>query len=84
MGIRIERTAQKVNKKLIDAKFDIEKADAIMYAIENTYLSVEVKPEDAERRDRGVYAFYALWDIIRKVSEELDAAAPEMYTDDKR
>ena len=83
-GCQNRKDSKKVNKKLIDAKFDIEKADALMYAIETTYLNIDVKPEEEERRDKGVYAFYALWDIIKKVSKELDEAEPEMYTEAKR
>lgn len=62
-----------MNKNLNEAIFDIAKADALMYAIENTYLdTVEVEPKDRELHNRGVSAFYALWDVIRKTSKDLD------------
>ncbi len=61
-----------MNKHLEDAVFDIAKVDALMYSIEKAYLNLEVMPEDRERMDRGTYAFYALWDAIQKVADDLD------------
>lgn len=62
-----------MNKNLNEAIVDIAKADALMYAIENTYLdSIDVEPEDLQLYNRGVSAFYALWDIIHKTAEDLN------------
>lgn len=61
-----------MNRNLNDAMFDIAKVDAIMYAIEKAYLDFEVEPEDREWMDRGAYMFYALWDAIQKVADDLD------------
>lgn len=62
-----------MNKHLEDAAFEIAKVDALMFAIEKTYLDLDVMPHDKERQDRGTYAFYALWDSIRRVAAELDS-----------
>ena len=35
-----------MNKTLDDAMLDIEKAKAVMYAYEKTYLDLEVAPEE--------------------------------------
>lgn len=61
-----------MNKHLDKAIFNIGKVDALMYSIEQLYLDFEVMPEEQERQNRGVYVFYALWDGIREVAEELD------------
>lgn len=61
-----------MNRNLEKAKFDIEKVDSLMYAIENTYLSIDTLPEEREKADRAVNAFYALWDAIRAVEDDID------------
>lgn len=60
-----------MNEKLTKAMFDLEKVDALMYSAEE-YLSLEVVTEERERADRGGYLFYALWDAIRMVAEDLE------------
>lgn len=60
------------NRHLDNAIFDIAKADALMYSIERAYLDFGVEPEERERMERGAYAFYALWDVIRKVADDLE------------
>ena len=66
-----------MNKNLNEAIFDIEKADAIMYAIEATYLDLDVVKEELELKNRSDAAFYALWDYIRKARADLD----KLYND---
>lgn len=44
----------------------------MMFAIEKAYLDLDVMPWEKERLDRGTYAFYALWDAVRKVADNLD------------
>lgn len=61
-----------MNKYLDEAIFDIAKVDAIMYSIEKAYLDFGVLPNERERMDRGVYTFYALWDAIHKVADDLE------------
>lgn len=61
-----------MNEKLNKVKFDIAEANALMSAIESLYLNLSVMPHEIERRDKGVYTFYALWDIIKKASSDLD------------
>lgn len=63
------------NQNLNEAISDIAKVEALMFAFENTYLDLDVTPTDRERADMAVDAFYALWDAIRKVSEDLDRLA---------
>lgn len=60
------------NRHLDDAIFGIAKVDALMYSIEKAYLDFEAMPEERERMDRGAYAFYALWDAIRQVADDLE------------
>lgn len=61
-----------MNRNINKALFDIEKVNAIMYAIESAYLTIEVVPEELEKADKAVYSFYALWDCIRAVQEDLE------------
>lgn len=61
-----------MNKNLSKALFDIEKVNAIMYAIETTYLTIEVVPEELEKADKAVNAFYALKDSIKAVQNDLE------------
>ena len=61
-----------MNRNLNEAIFDIAKVEAIMFAFENTYLEA---PADRARADMATDAFYALWDAIRKVSDDLDRLA---------
>lgn len=64
-----------MNKNLEDALFDIAKVDAIMQSIEVAYLDVAVKEEDYERKCKGEFAFYALWDAVRRVADDLERLA---------
>lgn len=64
-----------MNKNLSKALFDIEKVNAVMYAIEATYLTVEVVPEELDKADKAVHAFYALWDSIKAVQSDLEILA---------
>nr|DAU07488.1 MAG TPA: hypothetical protein [Caudoviricetes sp.] len=61
-----------MNRNLNEAILDIAKADALMYAIENTYLDADDDHDDKEFRNRKTGAFYAVWDAIHKVEEDLD------------
>lgn len=61
-----------MNRNLERAVDDLRKVEALMYAYENTYLDVEPGEDDFELNENRQYAFYALWDAIRKVSEDLD------------
>lgn len=63
-----------MNAKLMKAMFDLEKVDALMHSAE-MYLTIEVLPEDKELADRGGYLFYAIWDAIQRVSEDLEQLA---------
>jgi len=61
-----------MNKNLNEAIFDIAKVDAMLFSIEKAYICREDMPGDQKRLDRGTYAFYALWDAVRRVTEDLD------------
>ena len=41
----------------------------------SSYLELDVAPADRARADMATDAFYALWDAIRKVSDDLDRLA---------
>ena len=61
-----------MNRILEQAIFETGKADAIMFAIENSYLEFDIVPEEKERYNRSVFSFYAVWDIIKSVQKQLD------------
>lgn len=61
-----------MNKNLDNAILDIAKVEALMYAIEAAFLTIDVAPDQLKKADRAVNAFYALWDEIDKVSEDID------------
>ena len=64
-----------MNRNLEKAIDKMEKADAILFAIEKAYLDFEFMPEELERANRGVNAFYALWDIIKGAATDLEELA---------
>lgn len=64
-----------MNKNLNEAMLDIAKVDALMFAIEAAFLDVEVEPEQLERADHAINAFYALWDEVHKVAEDIERLA---------
>ena len=41
----------------------------------HSYLELDVAPADRARADMATDAFYAIWDAIRKVSDDLDRLA---------
>lgn len=61
-----------MNVNLNKAIFGICEADALMYAIERSFLDLDVMPDEAERMGRGTHAFYALWNIIKGVADDLN------------
>lgn len=66
---------KKMNKNLENALSDICKADGVMYAIENTYLDIEVYDDQVEKAMKAESTFYALWDIIKNVQDSLERLA---------
>ena len=71
-----------MNKNIENAILDLDKVDGIMYAIENSYLDIEVSPESMNHFNHGVSTFYALWDAIHKVAEDLERlSSDEMVVD---
>ena len=71
-----------MNKKLDNALLDIAKVNSLMFAIEAAFLDINVEPEQLEKADHAINAFYALWDEIHKVEEDIDLlAGDEMVVD---
>ena len=64
-----------MNRNLDKAIFDIGKVDALMRSMERLCLDFEVPPEEQERLDTAAYTFYAIWDEIRMVSDDLERLA---------
>ncbi len=64
-----------MNNNLGKALLDVGKAKGVMAAIESAYLTIEVMPHELERADNAINAFYALWDIINDICEDIDALA---------
>lgn len=62
-----------MNKNLGKALLDIGKANGIMAAIESAYLTIDVAPSELEKANNAVNTFYALWDIIREVEDDIEA-----------
>ena len=56
-----------MNRNLQEAIFNLGKVQTLMESIERLYLDLEVVPEDEDKADRGVFAFYALWDEIKNL-----------------
>lgn len=66
-----------MNKNLEKAIYDIQKADALMFAIETAYLNIDVAPGELEKANRAANAFYALWDVIKTAADDLDRLADD-------
>lgn len=60
-----------MNQHLSRAIQQIEKVEAIMYAYEKAYLDLEVEPEEQWKADHAISTFYALWDYIKEIAEDL-------------
>ena len=43
-----------------------------MFAIESCYLDFDIIPEEKEQAERGLHAFYTLWDVIRSIKKNLE------------
>lgn len=61
-----------MNNNLDKAVAGVEKADSIMYAIENTYLESMVETGTVEKTNRAINMFYVLWDAINSIKESLE------------
>ena len=71
-----------MNKNIERAVSDINKVEALMFAIENSCLDLEVIPQSKTKYEQGVGVFYALWDAIRKVETDLERlSGDEMVVD---
>ena len=59
-----------MNQKISKTMIDVAKVDALMYAIESAYIGTKI--ETMEMLDRTENAFYALWDAIKMVQQDLN------------
>ena len=66
-----------MNKKLKDAMFSIEKANALMSAVEDAFSDVEYEEYDLPEVNKGAYLFYALWDCINDAKAQLEALSAD-------
>lgn len=66
-----------MNRNIEKAQFDLGKVNALMRAIEETYLDIEAVEEETEKMSQFELAFYALWDIIKLVEKDLNDAQRE-------
>ncbi len=76
--IKNRRGAIEMNRNVERAQLDIEKVGAVMRAIENTYLDFEVSPDEVERFNDAVTSFYALWDLVHQVEQDIDRLAKDL------
>ena len=44
---------------------------SILYSVENSYLDIEVEPQERERADMAVAMFYVLKDAVDRLSVDL-------------
>ena len=49
--------------------FELGKADALLASIEALYMDFDFLPEEKEKAERGAYAIYADWDMVKKDTE---------------
>lgn len=63
-----------MNNDAMDMSFEIRKINAMMTAFETAYLDIEVEPEQAKKADNAVYAFYAIWDMIKNLEKMIEKA----------
>ena len=68
----------KVMDHFENALFGIEKVNAILEAIESSYLTYEIPEDQWERFETGVYLFYVMRDEVREVMEQLRSAGREI------
>lgn len=61
-----------MNQHLSRAIQRVERVDALMYAYERVYLDLNVDPEDRARADMAISTFYAIWDYIKEVAQDLE------------
>lgn len=66
-----------MNKYLNEAMFELNKADALLAAIEGMYMDFEIAPEEMEKANRRDCTFYCLWDAVRKATDMLEEYAAE-------
>lgn len=64
-----------MNMNLSEALSDVAKIDALMYAIERSFFDIGVDPEDLAKADRGMNVFYAMWDVVGSLSNNLEKLA---------
>lgn len=70
----VQMTAEPVQEpEPVEEEDENEKIEAAL--LEQGYLELDVAPADRARADMATDAFYALWDAIRKVSDDLDRLA---------
>lgn len=61
-----------MSKNIEKAMNDIAKVNGIMYAMENAFGGIHYAPESVEEASYCINTFYALWDAIRKVEEDIE------------
>jgi HJR/Mrr/RecB family endonuclease len=61
-----------MNQNLDKAIQGVARVGALMYAYEKAFLDLEVEPEERERADMAISTFYAIWDTVREVAEDLE------------
>ena len=60
-----------MNEIIEKAAFEVAEADALMFAFDKAYTCIEVLPEERERADKAVYAFYSMWEHVKNALELL-------------
>lgn len=60
-------------------RLDVAKLDALMEAFETKYLYfLDVGKDEFDERDRGALAFYAIWDLLKKMEADAEELCGHM------
>lgn len=73
--LNIENGVVKMNLDLNNVCSQIMGIDGLMYSMANSYLDMEVSENDYEKFNHFVSTFYALWDMVRELSDTVDEIA---------
>ena len=66
-----------MNKHFNSAAYELGKADAMLSAVENAIIDLDLLPEDREKMNKAAFLFYAAWDAVKKANEELSEYSAE-------
>ena len=63
--------------KIERISLEASKADAFLYAYEHCFLENHGAEAEMESSNKGVHAFYGIWDCVKRIEQMLDELAGE-------